>query len=215
MERAVDVDLFLSTQNHWAADSPHCLVILHEMFLHATSEGQKEAEQMMCQGCRQYMPQLDPRADLPAVQLVHPTIGRRELLDLYLEVYKLHWLPGSPPGELAILQEISSAISDPTSEEEQSASTRSSSSHEDLHLPEDQHPCQERGRALDRSLARVCKVHQQALSTVATLEEEIERLCQIQVCSTPEWRPRSETQRRPDRKRKRRCQDSFAGPVHP
>ena len=121
------------------------------------------------------MPQLDPRVDLSAVQLVHPMIGRRELLDLYLEVYKLHQLPGSPPGEPAILQEISSAISDPTSEEEQSASTRRLSSHKDLHPPEDQHPCQERGRALDRSLARVCKVHWQALSTAATLEEEIER----------------------------------------
>ena len=30
------------------------------------------------------------------------------------------------------------------------------------------------------------------------------------VCSTPEQRPRSETQRRPDRRRKRRHQDSFA-----
>ena len=68
------------------------------------------------------MPQLDPRADLSAVQLVHPMIGRRELLDLYLEVYKLHRSPGSPPGEMAILQEILSAISDPTSQEEQSAS---------------------------------------------------------------------------------------------
>ena len=44
MEWVVDVDLFLSTQNHWAANSPHCLVILHDMFLHAASEGQKEAE---------------------------------------------------------------------------------------------------------------------------------------------------------------------------
>ena len=51
---------------------------------------------------------------------------------------------------------------------------------------------------------------QSALSTVATLEEEIERLCQIKVRSTPEWRPRSETQRRPDRRRKTWCQDSFA-----
>ena len=155
------------------------------------------------------MPQLDPRVDLSAVQLVHPMIGRRELLDLYLEVYKLHQLPGSPPGEPAILQEILSAISDPTSEEEQSASARRLSSHKDLHPPEDQHPCQERGRALGRSLARVCKVHWQALSTVATLEEEIERLRQIKVCSTPERRPRSETQRRPDRRRKRQHQDSF------
>ena len=215
MEWVVDVDLFLSAQNHWADDSPQRLMILHEMFLHATAKGQKEAERMIHQGFWQYMPQLDPRADLSAIQLVYPTIGRRELLDLYLEVYKLHWLPGSPLGGLAILQEILSAISDPTSEEEQSTSTRRSSSHQDLHPPEDRHPCQQRGRALDRSLARVCKVHQQALSTMATLEEEIKRLCQIKVRSTPEWRPRSETQRRPDRRRKRRHQDSFANQSTP
>ena len=84
------------------------------------------------------MPQLDRRADLSAIQLVYPTIGRRELLDLYLEVYKLHWLPGSPPGEPAILQEILSTISDPTSEEEQSASTQRSSSHKtSAHLKTD------------------------------------------------------------------------------
>ena len=98
-------------------------MILHEMFLHATAKGWKEAERMICQGFKQYMPQLDPRADLSAVQLVYPMIGRRELLDLHLEVYKLHRLPGSTLGEPAILQEILSAISDPTSEEEQSAST--------------------------------------------------------------------------------------------
>ena len=44
LERAMDVDLFLEIQSNWAEDSPHCLVILHEMFCHATTEGQKEAE---------------------------------------------------------------------------------------------------------------------------------------------------------------------------
>ena len=48
MERAVDVDLFLEAQGQWAKDSPHHLVILHEMFLHAASKGQKEAEQVVC-----------------------------------------------------------------------------------------------------------------------------------------------------------------------
>ena len=76
MEWAVDVDLFLSTQNHWADDSPHCLMILHEMFLHAAAKGWKEAERMIRQGFWQYMPQLDPRADLSAVQLVYPMIGK-------------------------------------------------------------------------------------------------------------------------------------------
>ena len=44
MERAVDIDLFLEPQEQWAKDSPHCLIILHKMFLHAESQGQKEAE---------------------------------------------------------------------------------------------------------------------------------------------------------------------------
>ena len=85
---------------------PHCLTILHEMFLHATSEGQKEAEQVVCQGCRQHMPQLNPEAGVPAVQLVWLETSREELLDIYLEVYKLHRLPSSPPGEPAILEEV-------------------------------------------------------------------------------------------------------------
>ena len=47
LERAMDMDLFLGIQSKWPEDSPHHLVILHEMFLHATSEGQKEAEQVV------------------------------------------------------------------------------------------------------------------------------------------------------------------------
>ena len=38
MERAVDVDLFLEAQEQWAKDSPHWLIILHEMFLDAAYE---------------------------------------------------------------------------------------------------------------------------------------------------------------------------------
>ena len=110
MERAVDVDLFLEAQEQWAKDSPHWLVILHEMFLHAAYEGQKEAEQVVCRGHHQHMPRLDPEVGIPAIQLVHPEIDREQLLELYLEVYKLHRLPSSPPGELAILEEISSVL---------------------------------------------------------------------------------------------------------
>ena len=44
LERAMDVDLFLEIQGKWAEDSPHHLVILHKMFCHAVSEGQKEVE---------------------------------------------------------------------------------------------------------------------------------------------------------------------------
>ena len=64
MERALDVDLFLEAQEQWAKDSPHHLIIFHEMFLHAESKGRKETEQIVCQGCRQYMPQLDPEVGI-------------------------------------------------------------------------------------------------------------------------------------------------------
>ena len=97
MERVMDVDLFLGAQDQWAEDSPHCLTILHEMFLHAASKGQKEAEQVICQGHWQHMPQLNPEAGISTVQLVRLETSREELLDIYLEVYKLHRLSGSPP----------------------------------------------------------------------------------------------------------------------
>ena len=44
MERALDMDLLLEAQGQWAKDSPHCLIILHEMFLHAASKGRKEVK---------------------------------------------------------------------------------------------------------------------------------------------------------------------------
>ena len=140
MERALDVDLFLEAQEQWAKDGPHHLVILHEMFLHAASEGQKEAEQVVCQGWQQHMPQLDPEADIPAVQLVHPEIGREKLLDLYLEVYKLHRLPRSPPGELAILKEVSSALPCHSLEEEGTPDAQRHPNPEDFHPPRSRPP---------------------------------------------------------------------------
>ena len=106
------MDLFLEMQDKWAKDSPHCLVILHQMFCHAASEGWKEAERIVCQGCWQHMPQLNPEAGIPAIELVGPETSREELLEIYLEVYKLHRLPGSPPGELAIAQEVLAAVPD-------------------------------------------------------------------------------------------------------
>ena len=154
------------------------------------------------------MPQLDPRAALPTIQLVHPGISQRELLYLYLEVYKLHQMPGLPPGEPAILQEILSAILALMSEEEESPSTQKPSHHEDLHSLEDRHPHQERVSSLERNLARVREAHRQALSTVATLEAEIERLHRLRVHPT-ERRHRSRTWWEPER-RKRWRQVSFA-----
>ena len=49
-ECLMDVELFLEGQARWEEDSPHHLIILHEMFQHALEQGQKEAEHMICIG---------------------------------------------------------------------------------------------------------------------------------------------------------------------
>ena len=71
----------------------------------------------------------------PTIQLVHPDIEREQLLDLCLEVYKLHRLPGSPQGELAILEEISSILSHPSLEEKDTPNLQRPPSPKNLHLP--------------------------------------------------------------------------------
>ena len=51
VEYHMDVEMFLEGQAGWEVDSPHCSVILHEMFQHAMEQGWKEAEHMICWGC--------------------------------------------------------------------------------------------------------------------------------------------------------------------
>ena len=58
------------------------------------------------------MPQLNLEAGIPAIGLVGPETSRDKLLEIYLEVYKLHRLPGSPLGEPAIIQEVLAAVPD-------------------------------------------------------------------------------------------------------
>ena len=45
-ERVIESKLFLDKYPWWGLGTPHWLVILHEMFLHAAGWGQKEAECM-------------------------------------------------------------------------------------------------------------------------------------------------------------------------
>ena len=45
-ERVVDSELFLDEYPRWGLGTPHWLVVLHEMFLHAAGQGQKEVEHM-------------------------------------------------------------------------------------------------------------------------------------------------------------------------
>ena len=84
----MDVELFLEGQTKWEEDRPHWLVMLYEMFKHAANEGQKEAEQMVHQGCWQGLPKLDLEADLSAIQFVGPKPTKEEIVSLYFKVYK-------------------------------------------------------------------------------------------------------------------------------
>ena len=214
MERAVDTDLFLEAQGHWAEDSPHCLVILHEMFLHAASEGQKEVEQVLHWACQQHMPQLDPKADTPTIQLVHPDMSRRDILSLYLEVYKLHWLPGSPGGELALFQEFSSALPGLSLNEGATSNVTRQSSPGPSCPPQGGPSHQGRASSLDHSLARVHQAHQSASSAMAALEEEIERLHWMKVHPSSGQRNMDKGNPKLGRKRQRQLSFSVQPPSH-
>ena len=162
------------------------------------------------------MLQLDPKVGVPIIQLVYPETGRQELLDLYSEVYKVHRLPSCPPGEPAILQEVLSAIPCHSLEEEGTPDAQRQTSPKDFHLPKSRQPHQKRESSLNRSLARLCEVHHKALSTTATLDEEIKKLPWMKVHSGSEWRPRGRDHQRPEeRRKKKQCQVSFASQPTP
>ena len=201
MERIMDVELFLGLQDQWVEDSPHCLVILYEMFRQAAVEGGKEAEWIVCQGCWQNMPQLNPVVGIPAIQLVGPEMTKEELLEIYLEVYKLHRLPGSPPGEPAILKEVLSSLPDHQGCEEGKAPAATAQPHsEGPHSSRSSAPHRRRNNdSVEQSLVTVCMAHQKALATVATLEEEIERLSCTGNCSQSRARSKSKDHQRPSR----------------
>ena len=97
----MDVEMFLEGQARWEVDSPHCPIILHKMFQHATEQEQKEADSL---------PKLDPKADISVVQLVGPQTSREEIKFLYYKVYKLQRLPGSSPGELEWIEELTEEV---------------------------------------------------------------------------------------------------------
>ena len=142
------------------------------------TKGQKEAEQIICQGHQQNLPQLNPEVGVPAVQLVGPETSKEEILELYLEVYTLHRLPGSPPGEPAILEEVLSPLPDhQRCEEEEAPAAMAGPCPEGPHFSRSSAP--HKGRkddSVERSLATVCEGPSKSmLAMAATLQEEIER----------------------------------------
>ena len=110
MEHHMDVDMFLDMYTGWEVGSPHCPIILHEMFQYNMEQGQKEAEWMICQGCRHVLQKLDPKVDITAIQLVGPQTSEEDFRALYYEVYKLRRLPGLPPWGLGWMKELATEI---------------------------------------------------------------------------------------------------------
>ena len=207
LEWAMDVELFLELQNSWPEDSPHCLVVLHEMFWHAAMEGQKEAERTIHWGCQLHMPWLNPEAGAPAIQLVGPDTTKEELMEIYLEVYKLHRLPGSPPGEPAIWEEIMAKVPDnPHGEEDQMHEATLQSSPGGSHSSRSRTSCKRNNDSVGQTLATVWEAHQKALAAMSTLEREIERLHHTRAWSQSRARSKSGDCHRPSGEGwKRRC----------
>ena len=219
MEQVMDVELFLEGQAWWEEDSPHHLAIMHEMFQHAAAKGWKETEQIVCQGHWQKLPKLNPEAGIPTVQLVGPETSKDELQELYLEVYKLHRLPGSPPGEPALPEEVLSSLEDHQGQREERASAATVRPHlEDPHPSRSGAPQKgKRDSSVERSLAIIRETHQKALAVAATHEEEIERLSHTQNCLEVRVRSKSrDCQGHSKEELKRRCcQVQFEDPHVP
>ena len=139
------------------------------------------------------MSQLNLEAGIPTIQLVGPETTKEELLKIYLEVYKLHRLPGSPPGEPAIIKEVMASVPDhPKSEEDKTSEATVQPCPGGSHSPRSSTPY--RGRnddSMAQSLATVHTAHQKLLAAVATLEEEIERLSWTRNCSQSRARSKS------------------------
>ena len=75
-EQMVDSELFLDEYPRWGLGTPHQSVVLHEMFLHATGQGQKEAECMFRQGS---VPEPKPGVDQSTMELVGYQTSRKEM----------------------------------------------------------------------------------------------------------------------------------------
>ena len=95
-ERVIKSKIFLDEYPWWGLGTPHQMVILHEMFLHAAGWGQKEVECMCHQGCQSSILEPNPKADQSAMELVGYQMSRREIRYVYHSVYLLRRSLGSP-----------------------------------------------------------------------------------------------------------------------
>ena len=112
----VENDLLLDEYPQWNIGYPHWSVILHKMFLHMASRGQKEAERMCCWGCQGSIREPSSEVDQSALHLIGYHTSQKELRDVYHSVYLLNRAPGFPScGEVKrrrAIQDILSSLWD-------------------------------------------------------------------------------------------------------
>ena len=111
-ERIIKSELFLNDYPQWGLGTPHQMVILHEMFLHAVGRGQKEVESMCHQGCQSGIPEPSSEAGQSVMELIGYRTLRREMRDVYHSMYLLRRSPGFPScGELRRRRAIQDILS--------------------------------------------------------------------------------------------------------
>ena len=96
-ECQIDIGLFLDKYPQWGLGTPHQSVLLHEMFLHATNRGWKEAECMVHWGHQGNIYDSDSKGDQSATELVGYHTSWKEIRDIYQSVYLLMKSPTSSP----------------------------------------------------------------------------------------------------------------------
>ena len=92
----VESDLFRDEYPRWDLGTLHQLVILHEMFLHATAKGWQETDHMWHRGCQERVKEPDPEAGQSALELIGYHTFRAEIRDVYHSVYLLNRALGFP-----------------------------------------------------------------------------------------------------------------------
>ena len=168
-EHQIDIGLFLDEYPRWELGTPHRAIILHEMFLHAADRRQKEAEQMVCQGCHGSVYNPGSEADQSTMELVGYHTSQKEMRDVYQSIYLLQRVPGLPPcGAQPKGKEIQDILSSLKSQLHRcgcSAAIRNLESQEEVGL----NRCGSYEEAL-----RVA--HQRALDTAKALMSNIKRI---------------------------------------
>ena len=170
-ERVIESEMFLDEYPQWELGTPHQTVILHEMFLHAAEQGQKEAECMCHQGHQSCIPEPNPKADESAMELVGYQMSRREMRDIYHSVYLLQRCPGSLSHRALrrrrAIQDILSSLQTQLQRWMYSAKTEGPGAHGKERVGT---------KPLQSYEVALWATHQKALETTKALHNDLERL---------------------------------------